>query len=154
MTPTRARLTVLSYAVALAGCATMITGSTQTIHIASNEANVKVTVQPGNLIATAPSALTLKRNESGYRLRFEKEGFESVDVRLSSGTNGWVFGNLLIGGIIGLAVDYSNGAAYTLSPDSVTANLKPLAVPPPAGSESRLFIFDTERTLLAVVTLE
>jgi hypothetical protein len=139
--------------VVLAGCATLITGSTQTIRLSSNETDVKVIVQPGNLTATAPSELTLKRNESGYRLRFEKGGFESVDVRLDSGTNGWVFGNILIGGLIGLVIDYGNGAAYTLSPGVVNAVMRPLPTPSP-DSTSRLLIFDTDRILLAVVDLE
>jgi hypothetical protein len=150
----RLRLLALPGALLVAGCATMISGTTQRIKLHSNESDVRVTIQPGNVVVMAPGETTLKRSESGYRLRFEKDGFEPVDVRLESGTNGWVWGNLIIGGLIGLAIDYGNGAAYTLTPDTVTANLKRLAVQPSVGTESHLFIFDTDGALLVVATLQ
>jgi hypothetical protein len=132
----------------------MISGTSQTIGVDSHPAGVTVTVQPGNVKATTPTRLTLKRNESGYRLRFEKDGYEPVDVRLASTTNGWVYGNLLIGGLIGLLIDYSNGAAYALTPDEITANLSPAEAKAPRGYREQLVIVDRSSGLLATIWLE
>ena len=38
--------------------------------------------------------------------------------------SGWVWGNILFGGIIGLIVDASTGAMYKLTPEQVEASLK------------------------------
>lgn len=33
--------------------------------------------------------------------------------------DGWLFGNLLFGGIIGIIIDFANGSAYKLTPAEV-----------------------------------
>lgn len=35
--------------------------------------------------------------------------------------DGWLLGNLLIGGLIGIIIDASNGSMYKLTPDQVIA---------------------------------
>jgi len=37
--------------------------------------------------------------------------------------SGWVWGNLVIGGLVGLAVDAISGGLYKLTPDQMTATL-------------------------------
>jgi len=39
----------------------------------------------------------------------EKEGYETVSLSQSRVVNGWLFGNLLLGGIPGLIVDFATG---------------------------------------------
>ena len=58
-----------------------------------------------------------------------KPGYQTASAMSSSGVEPWVFGNLLIGGIVGILVDYSTGAIHSYdSPIFVT--LPETAQPP------------------------
>jgi hypothetical protein len=74
-------------------------------------------------MATTPAVIELKRKEPNIVLRFEKEGYEPVEMALKRSVDGWIAGNILLGGLIGLAVDFIDGAAYKLSPSEVDAVL-------------------------------
>lgn len=141
-------------AMSLQACATILTGRTQTIQVRSEPPDVLVTVQPGGYRATTPGSLTLPRLGSGYLLRFEKNGFEPVSVRLESSTNGLVWGNILIGGLIGLAVDYNTGAAYSMSPSDVQVRLSQLQTGMDVQGRDGLVVFDSQGALLLAVQLQ
>lgn len=145
---------MLAGAVFVQACATIVSGRTQTIQLRSEPSEVRVTAQPGGHQVTTPASMTLPRLGSGYRLRFEKPGYAPFDVRLETSTNGWVWGNILVGGLIGLLIDYSTGAAYTLSPDEVEARLTPAQADLGANAQNTLFVFDQDGALVLTLWLE
>lgn len=79
---------------------------------------------------STPASVTLKSHAGyfkgeSYTIRFSKEGFASKDFTLRSTVDGWYFGNILFGGIIGmLIVDPLIGAMYNL-PNDVEVDLAP-----------------------------
>ena len=75
-----------------------------------------------------------------------------MTVRLRSTSNGWVFGNVLLGGIMGLLIDYGTGAAYTLTPDNVDAHLDTSEGQVRNGRTLRLF--DSSGDVLLNIHLE
>jgi heptaprenylglyceryl phosphate synthase len=50
-------------------------------------------------------------------------GYQPIDLTLTRSVSGWVWGNIAIGGLIGLAVDAIDGGMYKLSPDQLSATL-------------------------------
>ena len=108
-------------------CCSIIHGTTQEISVNSQPSAAKVIVK-GVHMATTPAVIDLKRKESNIIIRFEKEGYEPVEVALRRGTDGWIAGNIIFGGVIGLVVDFINGAAYKLSPADIQVELKKLNV--------------------------
>ncbi len=50
-------------------------------------------------------------------------GYQPQTVAITKETNSWVWGNLVCGGIIGIIVDYSSGAAYKLQPDEISITM-------------------------------
>lgn len=104
----------------VAGCGTIIHGTRQKISVSSVPSGAKVIVK-GYHMATTPAVIELDRKESNIILRFEKEEYESVEVPLYRSVDGWVAGNCLFGGIIGLAIDFISGGAYKLSPSEINA---------------------------------
>ncbi len=119
------------------GCCSIVSGTSQNVSFNSTPAGATVRVN-GMPTGQTPVTLPLKRG-SANSVTIEKEGFEPYGVALSRGMNGWVFGNILFGGLIGLVVDVANGAIYSISPDSIYANLTPkqntnqtTPLPPPA----------------------
>ena len=105
-------------ALLIVGCATILHGTKQNIAVSSVPTGAKVIVK-GVHMATTPAAVELSRKESHIILRFEKEGYELVEVALIRSTDGWIAGNIFFGGLIGLAIDFMNGAAYKLNPSDV-----------------------------------
>ena len=104
----------------VAGCATIISGRMQNLPVTSNPSGAIVTMK-GTKQQT-PCTLVLDRRESVYELIVEKEGYEPVTVVLKKGINGWVFGNIILGGIIGIVIDIATGSASAFKPSEVEVN--------------------------------
>lgn len=115
--------------VALAGCATIMSGKTQEVMITStpSDANVIIERSIAGTSETAFSGVTPVtaelRRKYEYRMTVEMDGYEPASTTLENGTNGWIWGNLLFGGVIGLIVDFSNGAAKKLEPNEIHVDL-------------------------------
>lgn len=118
----------------LSGCASIMSGSNQTIAIKStpSEATLKVYDKNGEVIITdkTPFIATLKRgtgffSKANYRAVVEKDGYESKEIKIEGRLNGWYLGgNLLFGGLIGwLIVDPASGAMWTLEPKEINTDL-------------------------------
>lgn len=149
----KASIILIALAGALTSCATIISGSTQDIGVTSNPPGAVVTAEPGDHRATTPATLVLRRKDAPYRVKFEMDGYEPYEVTIRSSLNGWVWGNLIIGGLIGIVVDSSSGAAQKLSPDELNANL--IKEPPTSDAgHTRVYVFAGAHRLLGIVTLE
>lgn len=114
-------LTLLLFPL-LISCGTIMQGTTQEIGISSNPSNAAVTINGQNMGST-PMILDLKRKNS-YMVRFELPGYETYETNLTRRTSGWVWGNIVFGGIIGLVVDSSAGGMYKLTPEQVSAEMR------------------------------
>lgn len=99
------------------GCASIITGKYQKIPITSEPSGVKVRSDTGESITT-PGSFTLSRNED-HTLVAEFPGAETQQKKLKHGLQGWFWGNILFGGIIGGVVDLASGACDELQPEEI-----------------------------------
>ena len=63
-----------------------------------------------------------RKNE--YQLRLEVPGYRPQTVALTRGTNGWIFGNLVVGWLLGFAIDFATGSAYKLEPSLVQVTMQ------------------------------
>lgn len=116
---------VLAIVLFSAGCASIMGGGgPQKISLNSTPSGAVVTIKGNELSAVTPGTIKLSRKTPLYVLRFEKEGYEPVEVTLVQTQNGWIWGNILVGGIIGLAIDFGTGAAYKLTPQEVNVALQ------------------------------
>ncbi|MFC1510041.1 PEGA domain-containing protein [Candidatus Omnitrophota bacterium] len=113
--------TAICLVVTLSGCATIVSGRNQDLPVYSSPSGAIVSV--GTMKQTSPATFALDRRQGAYVVTVEKDGYESVEVKLKKGVNGWVFGNIVFGGIIGLVIDISTGSASKFTPDEVDANL-------------------------------
>lgn len=110
------------------GCCSIIHGTKQNIAFQSSPSGAMVEVKDAMGVSygscDTPCSLELKRQRE-YKVNIYKSGYASFEFVIQRKTDGWVFGNILFGGIIGLIVDFSNGAAYKLSPNEVQTTLSP-----------------------------
>jgi len=102
-------------------CATLMTGKFQKVSVTTMPAGA-IAVCEGVQVIT-PGVFTLRR-DSDHAITISKEGYHDEIVLLKKTMSGAVAGNILLGGIIGGAVDMATGAAYKLTPDSVMVGLK------------------------------
>jgi hypothetical protein len=103
-------------------CGTIMQGTTQEVGISSNPSDARVTIN-GVSKGNTPMILDLKRKDT-HMIKIELEGFETYETSLTRKTSGWVWGNIVFGGIIGLAVDASAGGMYKLTPEQISAELR------------------------------
>ena len=114
-------------------CASIVSKSNWPISIDSKPsgANVSIVNKKGVEVynGRTPAALKLKSgsgffSKESYTVSFSMNGYESKKVNLECKLNGWYFGNILLGGIIGmLIVDPATGAMYKLDSEFVDVNL-------------------------------
>ncbi len=72
--------------------------------------------------AVTPAVLQLKRKEN-HVVAIELEGYQPYSATFTRSVSGWVVGNLVFGGLIGLVVDAATGGLYKLSPEQIAATL-------------------------------
>lgn len=123
--------TVLTAALAGAGCATIAhggqrrmaidtipSGAVGTVTNANNGALVRVDTTP--FIVTMEPKRAFFRGQS-YNLKLEFPGHPTANIHLKSSVSGWYVGNLAFGAVIGmLIVDPATGAMWNISPDKTT----------------------------------
>ncbi|MEM8615802.1 MAG: hypothetical protein AAGF20_02600 [Pseudomonadota bacterium] len=117
--------------LAVSGCATIVNSGTQpvTVNSTPDGATVKIVNKAGDTVfeGTTPATAELQRG-SGF---FSSESYTvtvsnataSEDVTMTGTFNNWTIGNIIFGGLIGLAVDASTGAMWMFEPDTVNVNL-------------------------------
>jgi uncharacterized protein YceK len=108
-------------ALTLSGCATVMHGTEQEVSFASTPADARVTVDSQS-IGNTPVMLDLSRKRT-HVVRIELDGYAPYEANITRHTSGWVLGNLLIGGVVGIAVDAIGGGLYNLSPSQLEAQL-------------------------------
>ena len=124
------RKIILSSAVAcstlLTSCASITSGTHQTISIATSpvqgaQCNLKNDKGEWRLEKT-PSNVVVNKSNKDLIIICKKPGYNNGVSQIKHTVNKVVFGNILFGGIIGLVVDHSSGAAYQY-PNNVTVPL-------------------------------
>jgi hypothetical protein len=101
-------------AVGLNACSSIIEGTSQEITINTNPtgadcALVRKDVVIGRVNPT-PGAVTIKKTKDDITIKCEKDGFEEATYFNKSGAAGATFGNIILGGGIGWAIDSASGA--------------------------------------------
>ena len=118
----------------LAGCASIIKGTEQSVSIRSNPTGAKVTIfdtvdEVEIASMTTPGLVQLDRGSGyfrggHYKLTVTHPDHAPMEVMVDATFNGWYVGNLVFGGLLGLlVVDPLTGAMWSISPDSFTVDL-------------------------------
>lgn len=115
-------------AVALGACATLTTGTDETVSILTDPPEASCALKRGDQVVgianPTPATVTLEKSKDEVSVVCSKDGhFDGVQV-LSSSFQARTFGNIIFGGFIGLGVDAVSGAMHEY-PDNVTVILIP-----------------------------
>jgi len=94
----------------LSSCATIVSGGSPKITIDGNltEPVTITTTKQTYPNVTLPYVVKVNRHKlDGQRIYIQSETSRYKDIVLEKSTNGWAFGNILIGGLIGWGIDLS-----------------------------------------------
>ncbi|WP_193212728.1 hypothetical protein [Luteolibacter marinus] len=127
---------VASCSVLLSSCATIITQASRDVSIQSNPSGLSFTVvnSDGETVGAGMTPQTVRLSARGgyfkpakYTVQVKRSGKVLGTHQVSAGINGWYFGNILIGGLVGmLIVDPLTGAMYRM-PKTITVDATSLA---------------------------
>ena len=115
-------------AALLGACASIVEGTDQSIAVSSHPSGaICVLEREGGQIAAVnptPGTVRVEKSTEDISVRCSKPGYQDSIGILVSELEGMTAGNLIFGGVTGLAVDAGSGAMHYY-PSSITVNLSP-----------------------------
>jgi uncharacterized protein YceK len=134
-------LLLLGLCTLASGCASIVSGTNQSISVDTHKkgvpvvaANCKLTNDKGVWYVATPGSVTVHRSYDDIAIRCEKDGHDPGLLTAKSSTKGMAFGNILVGGVVGAGVDMATGAAYDY-PVLLSVEMGEIAfIPPRANS--------------------
>jgi hypothetical protein len=129
----------------LGGCATLTTSPSQTVTLTTEPPGAACTFRRDGevigIVNPTPGSLSVKKSHADIDVSCVKEGFIDAVGRVGSKFQAMTFGNILFGGIIGIAVDAVSGATAEYEAN-VAIRLTPVEFP---SAEARDRFFDQQR---------
>ena len=124
--------------VAVTGCASILAGTDQTISVITNPPGARCTLyregMPVGQVDT-PGGLVVEKTKHDLQMKCQKEGYQEATAILPSGIEGATWGNIVLGGGIGWAIDSASGADNEY-PEAVNLSLVPDVEPAAGPSET------------------
>ncbi len=119
-------IAVVALVFTFISCATIFKGSTQNVSINStpDKASVVVKTMAGSEVFSGLTPVTAplsKKHE--YLVTIKLEGYKDATIQISQSLQGWFWGNLICGGIIGMIIDFTSGAMWDLQPENISISL-------------------------------
>ena len=123
----------------LSACATVTSGTDHTLLVETDPAGATCGLQRNGAsigaVNPTPGAVRISKSRHDIRVNCEKADHEATSRTVTAGFQAMTLGNVLIGGVIGLAADLASGAAITY-PDSVKVVLWPRSFPTAAARDA------------------
>ncbi len=117
---------IILFSLLIAGCASIMSGTTQQITFQSTPdgATVKVNGKP---LGRTPLTIQLDKEKS-QSLTVEKEGYKTFTTSMDTKLDPWFWGNIVLGGVIGSTTDGINGSMNEYTPGQYIITLEPISV--------------------------
>lgn len=136
-------LAALGGPLLLAGCATIFEGTSQSVAIATDPPGADCTIDRKGArvgqVNPTPGSIHLDKSKEDLAVLCRRPGYQTATVSHSPKFQGTTFGNIIAGGLIGVAVDAASGANFSYPTEiRVTMAADAIASPPLAvGPSSR-----------------
>lgn len=128
-------LSLVCLSTYLGGCASIVSSSSRNVTISTepDQAQVEiVNVKDNNtsiLKASTPHTLNMDASAgffqpAEFKIKLSKDGYLPIEKQLKANINGWYFGNVVFGGLLGiLIIDPATGAMWKFYDDKVNVKL-------------------------------
>lgn len=116
-------------ALSLGACATITRGTHQVFEVRTTPIGAEVETSNGLYCKATPCVFPGVARNSNFTVTIKKPGYKTVTTNITNTTSGdggmGMAGNILFGGLIGAAVDGTNGAMQDLVPNPLDVTLEP-----------------------------
>jgi hypothetical protein len=136
------RVAVLVFAAVLPACATVVEGTSDTVTVSTTPAGATCTIDRNGervgAVPITPGSVRIDKSRHDLTVTCTKEGYQTASVTTSPTFTGTTFGNILVGGLVGVAVDIASGANNRYPSEvrlELAENPRPAAPPPPLATE-------------------
>ena len=140
-------LTVIFTLLYITGCATLFSSTSQVVRFESNPSNVEVFLN-GKSLGFTPLEVDIKKSTfDNFPLRFQKEGYKTVQQPLKKGLNNTALFNFT--GMSSWATDAISGAMIQFTPDNYYIELTPqnASLEQQEQTNGRLFIVANQQSI-------
>jgi len=124
------------------GCSTVLSGTSQKITVNTDPTGADCSLTRDGLtigrVNPTPGQTEVSTNRSSITVTCQKEGYQGGSAVDEAGFDPAVLGNIVLGGVVGVVVDASSGAASKYD-KVVNVTLQPIAptsAAPPTGQPS------------------
>ncbi|MCA3277924.1 MAG: hypothetical protein ING10_01495 [Roseomonas sp.] len=122
------QLAILGPLAFLSACATVTTGTDHAILVESEPAGATCTLRRNDVVIgtvnATPGSILISKSRHDILVTCEKLGHQPTSRAVIAGFQAMTMGNLVLGGVVGLATDLASGAAVTY-PENVRVALWP-----------------------------
>ncbi len=119
------------------GCASVVSKTDSTTYLETDPEKARCVLhgQDFKRIVNTPDSIQLPSAAAPLTVACEAEGYKNTTAILDTKTDGWIWGNILLGGVIGAVVDGARGAGFKYPP-KFTVLLEPEEFPTLAARDS------------------
>lgn len=133
----------LAVAVLVSGCATIFTGTGAIVKVTAEPAAAIIVIksQTGQVFyqGEVPASVKLPK-KNNYTVEITLAGYKTQTVYISQDVTGWFWGNICLGGLIGMVIDWATGGMWDLNPTQIDVKL---AVAMTDGAAGPVVVFYT-----------
>jgi hypothetical protein len=123
---------LISFLALLSACATVTTGTEHTMLIQTEPVGAACTLQRNDsnigAVNPTPASVRISKSRHDIRVQCERANYQATSRLVTASFQAMTAGNLLVGGVVGLATDLASAAAVTY-PESITVVLWPSRFP-------------------------
>lgn len=97
----------------LSGCASIVAGSSQTLTVDSTPTGATCRAERDGAAlqtGTTPMSFSVPKTKKDILISCKNSNNEVGSTVNKSGIEGWFLGNLIIGGLVGMGIDWASGA--------------------------------------------
>jgi hypothetical protein len=146
---------IMIFAAFASGCASLTGGNVQSLVVTTAQkggkdvagADCVVSNDKGNWRVKTPGETSIVRSNKAMTVKCDKEALPTGMATVESTTRGAMFGNILLGGVVGAAIDHTSGAAYEYPTTVrvVMGDIISIAPPPqPSGNGRHTRVHDKQ----------
>ena len=132
------RFAALALIALLPACATIVEGTSDNVTLSTNPAGATCTIDRNGervgAVSTTPGSVRIDKSRHDLLVACTKDGYQPATTTAASRFTGTTFGNVIVGGLVGVVVDAASGANNQYPTEvklDLAENPKP-AEPPPA----------------------
>ena len=130
---------VVALGFAASACATIVSGTSQELNVSTEPAGAECRVERQGamlgVVKFTPGKVTVRRHKDNIVVSCTRADYETSNEILASSFTGATFGNLLLGGFVGVVIDASSGANNKY-PERVVIVMTPAVFPDVAARDT------------------